>query len=125
MKTARRPLPASRYQEYICSDDWVATKTWWRSHHSSARRRCRCCGDRHYQLHHRTYVRLGMERLHDLVPLCKHHHDGVGRWETVLRRMCQRRATALRWATRLYVASHRRATWLAAVAFAVAVLVLR
>ncbi len=34
------------------------------------------CGTKtNLHLHHRTYKRLGRERLNDLVPLCKAHHE--------------------------------------------------
>lgn len=36
---------------------------------------CVVCKDANADLHHRTYSRLGEERLHDLVALCRFHHD--------------------------------------------------
>lgn len=106
-----RPLPSSEYDRYMASPEWAATKAWWRSHRGSWRRRCRVCRRRHYDLHHRTYTRLGCEHLRDMVPLCHHHHVGVHRWERFLVRRGVPRPRALRWATRLYVVAHRRAWW--------------
>lgn len=33
------------------------------------------CWDPNVDLHHKTYKRLGEERLTDLLPLCRLHHD--------------------------------------------------
>ena len=35
---------------------------------------CFACGQENVSLHHRTYERLGRERLSDVVPLCQSHH---------------------------------------------------
>ncbi len=35
---------------------------------------CFACGQENVVLHHRTYERLGRERLSDVVPLCNSHH---------------------------------------------------
>lgn len=73
-----RTLPPSAYKDYIASDAWKRRKQWWRDHRRSPRRRrCRVCHARHYALHHRTYRRLGHERLRDLVPLCHRHHEAL------------------------------------------------
>lgn len=70
-------LPASAYRDYIASPAWEMRKTWWRSHRSPRQRRCRACHAPRTDLHHRTYVRLGCERLRDLVPLCRRHHEAL------------------------------------------------
>lgn len=71
-------LAPSQYQEYMRSPAWERRKAWWRSlNQSQRRRRCRACGERRYDLHHRTYVRLGCERVRDLVPLCHRHHEAL------------------------------------------------
>lgn len=74
---AQQAIPPSGYRAYMESPEWVARKAWWRSHRSSNQRRCRACGDHLYDLHHRRYVRLGCERLRDLVPLCRRHHNAL------------------------------------------------
>lgn len=78
MRTLDRGLPPSAYRDYIASPAWTAKREHWKAHRTSAQRRCRACGSTHYQLHHRTYVRLGQERLRDLVPLCADHHQALG-----------------------------------------------
>lgn len=84
MRTMDRGLPPTAYQAYIASPAWVAQKERWRSRHPR-RRRCAACGGRRYDLHHRTYVRLGRERMGwaffggDLVPLCHREHEWLHR----------------------------------------------
>jgi hypothetical protein len=60
-------------QEYRMSELWRETKQRYRS--SDYPQRCLICGSRDFDLHHRTYTRLGKEELFDLVPLCRRHHD--------------------------------------------------
>lgn len=78
MRTLDRGLPPSAYKAYMASAAWVAQKERWRARHPR-RRRCAVCRDRHYDLHHRTYVRSGRERMRDLVPLCHRHHQALHR----------------------------------------------
>lgn len=112
-----KTLPATEYRRYMESEEWEATKAWWRRHRGPKRRRCQVCHDRHYDLHHRTYDRLGDERLRDLVPLCRRHHQAVHRLERVLMRGGMRRRRALRWSTSFYV--RRRLLVLAVMVFAI------
>ncbi len=60
-------------QEYRTSELWRETK--WRYRSSDYPQRCLICGSRDFDLHHRTYARLGKEELFDLVALCRLHHD--------------------------------------------------
>lgn len=76
MRTMDRGLAPAQYKSYMGSPAWRATKERWRDRRPR-RRRCQVCGARHYDLHHRTYVRLGRERLRDLVPLCQRHHHAL------------------------------------------------
>ena len=71
-----RSLGYSSYWEYICSPRWQKKQQqYWRSKYPKT---CFVCGTKkRIQLHHRTYTRLGKERLTDLVPLCKRHHQLV------------------------------------------------
>ena len=60
-------------QEYRSSELWRETKRRYRS--SDYPQRCLICGSSDFDLHHRSYARLGEEELFDLVPLCRRHHD--------------------------------------------------
>lgn len=60
-------------QEYRRSELWRETKRRYRS--SDYPQRCLICGSRDFDLHHRSYARLGEEELFDLVALCRPHHD--------------------------------------------------
>jgi hypothetical protein len=55
------------------SEPWRETKRRYRS--SDYPQRCLICVSRDFDLHHRSYARLGAEELFDLVPLCRAHHD--------------------------------------------------
>lgn len=41
--------------------------------------RCVVCGTPRYQLHHRSYERLGCEDTSDLIALCATHHEALHR----------------------------------------------
>jgi hypothetical protein len=60
-------------QEYRQSDLWRNTKQRYRS--STYPQQCLICGATRFDLHHRSYARLGAEELFDLMPLCRWHHD--------------------------------------------------
>jgi hypothetical protein len=79
------------YADYLASPRWQELRL--RYARSSRPKRCAVCHDPAYQLHHRTYRRLGRERLDDLLPLCRRHHDelhaaGLPLWDghRILRR---------------------------------------
>jgi hypothetical protein len=59
-------------REYYLSDHWRALRA--RYHRSKLPQKCIVCFDPNVDLHHRTYKRLGDEKLTDLVPLCREHH---------------------------------------------------
>jgi hypothetical protein len=61
------------YMEYLTSDHWYDLRERYR--HSKLSQNCLICFDPNVDLHHRTYKRLGAERLNDLVPLCRLHHE--------------------------------------------------
>lgn len=63
------------YQEYITSRHWRAVRE--RYFNSKLPKVCEVCKCEQVDLHHRTYKNLGHERLMDLVPLCRKHHQGV------------------------------------------------
>ena len=71
------------YDEYLKSDIWKDFKKRYRA---TARpepgyrkpglpQTCAVCSAPNVDLHHKTYIRLGEERLTDVVPLCREHHD--------------------------------------------------
>jgi len=95
-RTLDRGLPPSAYREYMASPAWAAQRERWKAHRSRRQRRCRACGHTNYHLHHRTYVRLGRERLRDLVALCERHHDA-------LHAMQRRTGWSLEKASRVYL----------------------
>ena len=66
------------YRAYIRSADWRRVRDrYWRS---GLPKVCQGCGAiEGLHLHHRTYKRLGAERLTDLVPLCESCHAEVHR----------------------------------------------
>lgn len=78
------------YQAYLQSEQWGKTKAKFRNS-KLCKGACLCCGrDGRWDIHHKTYKRLGMERMGDLMELCpvchkKAHqvHDarpGKGMW---------------------------------------------
>lgn len=65
------------YQQYLNSEHWSKTRQrfyrsgLWEGH-------CHCClAESPCELHHRTYARLGEERLNDLIAVCPGCHDKV------------------------------------------------
>lgn len=65
----------SNYREYLASPHWKDVRRRYRT--SKKPQGCAVCGERWSELHHRTYRRLGRERLSDLVPLCRQHHEAA------------------------------------------------
>lgn len=61
------------YPEYLKTNHWKQFKIDWRAKNLGARKCC-ICGDKNYELHHRTYDRIGCERFEDVVGLCRGHH---------------------------------------------------
>lgn len=86
--------PAQRqYREvYLRSPEWAATKARYRA--SKMPQTCVVCGESRVDLHHRTYVRVGRERLADLVPLCRAHHREAHVIREAQKRPNKKKATA-------------------------------
>jgi 5-methylcytosine-specific restriction endonuclease McrA len=67
----------AEYQDYLRSEHWQDVKRRFRAsklHHAG----CYVCGSaENLNLHHKTYKRLGNERLTDLIYLCKPCHSYV------------------------------------------------
>lgn len=60
---------------YMKSPEWAALR---RRYYSKYPAKCFCCSTtKNLNLHHKTYNRLGNERLSDLVPLCEPCHKAV------------------------------------------------
>lgn len=73
MRKLGYPITA-KYADYLASAHWTATKARYRaSEHPQA---CKC-GSARVSLHHKTYVRLGAERLTDLEPVCTSCHEAL------------------------------------------------
>jgi len=63
------------YYEYLSSHYWIEAKE--RFYKSKLPQRCLACGKPKFQLHHRSYARLGNELPRDLIPLCGSCHKKV------------------------------------------------
>lgn len=70
-------LSRKDYRSYIVSAEWRAVKD--RYLKSNLPKDCYCCGKLYgtysIEFHHRTYKRLGCERLIDIVPVCRNCHQ--------------------------------------------------
>lgn len=62
------------YQEYLLSDHWkdVRSRFWKSKLHKGCCYACRSKED--LQVHHKSYKRIGKEKLHDLCLLCDRCH---------------------------------------------------
>lgn len=75
-----------RYRTHTHSgfyDRYMQSRAWRRKRRRKLRRtggRCEACGLRgRLEVHHRTYERLGHERMGDLRVVCVHHHASITR----------------------------------------------
>lgn len=71
-------LPDGRkipYEEYLTSREWAAVRKRYRA--SKLPQVCLGCDDPRVEFHHRTYERLGNERLTDLAPVCSACHKAI------------------------------------------------
>lgn len=71
-------LGFATYADYLASDHWREFKERYRS--SGRSLLCAVCSCKPIQLHHHTYKRLGCEKLEDVTPLCRDHHNAVHDW---------------------------------------------
>lgn len=78
------------YREYLKSSDWRRKKEKFYSSklfkklRSNGKWKCFCCeeGDKALDMHHRTYKRLGKEKISvDLVPVCRQCHEEIHKFE--------------------------------------------
>lgn len=74
-----RTLGFPSYAAYLRSPEWDAVKWRYRSSRFAQSRFAQCCavcGSKDFELHHRDYKHVGgQERLYELIPLCRQHHD--------------------------------------------------
>jgi hypothetical protein len=68
-------LGYSSYGAYLRSSHWRGVRG--RYERSKLPQHCYLCGAEKFQLHQRSYARLGNERLTDLLPLCQPCHNEV------------------------------------------------
>lgn len=68
-------LGYASYDQYLASTHWRETRARYQAA-PDLPQAC-ICGETEVDLHHKTYVRLGEERLTDLVPLCRRCHHMV------------------------------------------------
>ena len=62
------------YSEYLNSDHWKILKA--KYGRSKLPKNCGACGAKGcVDMHHKTYKRIGQERLNDLIPLCRDCHE--------------------------------------------------
>lgn len=70
----------SSYSEYLKSYQWVETKAKWMASKKCKGEICHaknCKNTKLLSLHHRTYARVGRERLSDLVLVCRGCHKKI------------------------------------------------
>lgn len=64
------------YKEYLKTKHWQNIKN--KMYKSKYKYECYCCGaKRGLQLHHKSYKRVGNEKLNDLIYLCGNCHELV------------------------------------------------
>lgn len=76
------------YQEYLRSEHWkdVRARYWASKLHN---RTCYVCGSaKGLEVHHRSYRRIGREKLHDLCLLCRSCHEQTHRLDKVRHKGC-------------------------------------
>lgn len=71
-RAPREAAEPNWYKEYLKTDHWRGVKE--RYYKSKLPQKCYVCGSKKFDLHHKTYDRIGTEHLRDLVPLCRKHH---------------------------------------------------
>lgn len=67
-------MTKSEYTKYLKSPHWIKIRDRALSRH---RNKCRCCGDNvNLEGHHKTYIRLGKEKVTDIQILCGENNRG-------------------------------------------------
>lgn len=65
----------SSYDEYLASPEWTAFKAWYAK--SKFPQHCIVCKSKQFELHHWRYEDIGQDELHDVIPLCRDHHQQI------------------------------------------------
>jgi hypothetical protein len=73
-----RRLGFTSYAAYLRSDHWAEFRSAYRA--SNKPQFCIACYRKDYQLHHRSYSRIGCELMNDVIPLCSDCHKKVHAW---------------------------------------------
>jgi len=76
-----RALGFSSYSAYLQSPQWHAATAAYRAH-PRLPQYCLGCQSGSFELHHRSYTRIGHEAVGDLIPLCRICHERVHRYLT-------------------------------------------
>jgi hypothetical protein len=76
-----RALGFASYRDYLASPHWREVRLAYRR--SSLPQECIGCRSPRYQLHHRSYARIGREKLTDFIPLCRDCHKRVHAFEKI------------------------------------------
>lgn len=72
-KTQIRRLRIMPYSEYLKTEHWQLLR---KAALYRDKYKCRDCGDKSkLEVHHRTYIRRGNERLSDVISLCSECHE--------------------------------------------------
>lgn len=74
-KDQLKELGFDSYSKYLASPHWKGVRVDYES--SDLPQFCLGCKSNRFELHHRTYTRLGNEKLVDLIPLCRECHKKV------------------------------------------------
>ena len=61
------------YHEYMISEQWRDFREF--AYKMLGRQCAKCGGSSHIELHHKTYFRLGHEKVPDVVPMCRVCHN--------------------------------------------------
>lgn len=77
-----RSMGYSSYSEYLRSDHWLETKRRFRAS-KLYKHKCSACGNDQSPMfiHHKTYKRIGRERLNDLIEVCGSCHSAIHKHE--------------------------------------------
>lgn len=104
-----KPLRAAgynSYNDYLKSEHWKDLRA--RYFKSKLPRTCKICESSRVELHHRSYKRLGHERLDDLIPLCRTHHQALHDWFKLKQQGPIGNKDNLFYITRMFVQAERR-----------------
>jgi hypothetical protein len=76
-----RELGFSSYSEYLKSDTWKTNKKRLLSSKRFREKKCFCGSTKSVCIHHITYKNIGNEKVQDVIPVCKFHHEMIHNYE--------------------------------------------